>query len=147
MAAAADIGAVPAQTGALITAARPGLQVEIGIAGLPVPGGQMTDRHSIVRMVPWMAGPEAIVMPTVAGVSMVMTMGTATVAPAPVLMQTVGDSAAVIATIAVTIILSALLPGADPFSGNHDSQASVGIKSVLTACLVSSREKRRIRCQ
>ena len=83
-------------------------------------------------------------MPAAASGPMVTIMDTAAVALALVLTQTVVDSAVVIVAMTTP---SALPLGADPFSGNHDSPASVGIKSVLTACLVSSREKRRIRCQ
>ena len=117
VAAAADIGAVPGQTSASIAVVRVGLQAGIEIAGLLVPGGQMTGRDSIVRMAPWTAGPEAIVMRAAASGSMVTIMDTAAVALALVLTQTVVDSAMVIVIIVVMTTPSALPPGADSLKG------------------------------
>ena len=110
----AGIGAIPAQIGASIAAARSVLQAGIGIIGLPVSGGpQMVGRLSIVRMVPWTAGPEGIVIPAAASVPTVVTMGMATVALAPVSMLIVVDSVAVIAVTVVMTTPSALPPSAD----------------------------------
>lgn len=113
--AAASIGAVPGQTGVSIAVVR--VQAGIGIAGLPVPGDQMTGRHSIMRKVPWTAGPEAIIIPAAASGPMVTTMAMAAVVLALVLTQTFVDSAVVIVAIAVMTIPSALLPGADQLMG------------------------------
>ena len=114
MVAAADIGAVPGQTSASIAVVRVGLQAGIEIVGLLVPGGQMTDRDSIVRMAPWTAGPEAIVTPAAASGPMVTIMDTAAVSLALVLTQTVVDSAVVIVAMTTP---SALPPGADSLKG------------------------------
>ena len=92
-------------------------EADIGIVGLTVPGGQVTDRHSIVRMVPWTAGPEAIVIPAAASGPVVTTMAVAAAALALVLMQIVVGSAAVIAAIVVTITPSAPPPGVDSSMG------------------------------
>ena len=117
VAAEADIGIVPGPTGISIAAARLGLQAGTGIVGLTVPGGLVTDRHSIVRMAPWTAGPEAIVIPAAASGPMVTTMAVATAVLALVLTQTVVGSAAVIVTIVVTITPSAPPPGVDSSMG------------------------------
>ena len=117
VAAEADIGIVPGPTGISIAAARLGLQAGTGIVGLTVPGGLVTDRHSIVRMAPWTAGPEAIVIPAAASGPMVTTMAVAAAVPALVLMQIVVGSAAVIAAIVVTITPSAPPPGVDSSMG------------------------------
>ena len=117
MEAEADIGIVPGQTGISIAAARLGLRAGIGTVGLTVPGGQVTDRYSIVRMVPWTVGPEAIVIPAAASGPMVTTMAVATAVLALVLMQTVAGSAAVIVTIAAMTTPSALPPSVDPLMG------------------------------
>ena len=117
VAAEADIGIVPGPTGISIAAARLGLQAGTGIVGLTVPGGLVTDRHSIMRMAPWTAGPEAILIPAAASGPVVTTMAVAAAVPALVLMQTVVGSAAVIAAIVVTITPSAPHPGADSLMG------------------------------
>ena len=114
VAAAVDIGVVPAQTGALIVVARAVLQAGVGIVDLPVSSGpQRTDQYSIARMAPWTAGPESIVIPATASGSTVMTV----VALAPVSMLIVVDSAAVIAATAVMTTPSAPLLSADPLMG------------------------------
>ena len=117
VAAEADIGIVPGPTGISIAAAGLGLQAGTGIVGLTVPGGLVTDRHSIVRMAPWTAGPEAIVIPAAASGPMVTTMAVATAVLALVLTQTVVGSAAVIVIIVVTITPSAPPPGVDSSTG------------------------------
>ena len=89
-------------------------EADIGIVGLTVPGGQVTDRHSIVRMVPWTAGPEAIVIPAAASGPVVTTMAVAAAALALVLTRTVVGSAAVIVVIVAMATPSALPPSVDP---------------------------------
>ena len=117
VAAEADIGIVPGRTGISIAAARLGLRAEIGTVGLTAPGGQVTDRYSIVRMAPWTAGPEAIVIPAAASGPMVTTMAVATAVLALVLTQTVADSAVVIVIIVAMTTPSALPPSVDPLMG------------------------------
>ena len=117
VAAEADIGIIPGQTGISIAAARLGLRAGIGTVGLTVPDGQVTDRYSIVRMVPWTVGPEAIVIPAAANGPMVTTMAVATAVLALVLTQTVAGSAAVIVIIAAMTTPSALPPSVDPLMG------------------------------
>ena len=117
MAAEADIGIVSGRTGISIAAVRLGLRAGIGTVGLTAPGGQVTDRYSIMRMAPWTAGPEAIVMLAAASGPMVTIMDTAAVALALVLTQTVVDSAVVIVIIVAMTTPSALPPGADSLKG------------------------------
>ena len=118
VAAAVDIGVVPAQTGALIVVAMVGLQAKIGVVDLPVSSGpQRTDWHSIARMAPWTAGPEVTVVPAAASGPTVMATVMVAVALALVLMPTVMDSVVVIAAIAAMTTPSVLPPGVDSSMG------------------------------
>lgn len=112
---AAGIEVAHKQTGASAVAARKGIKAGDVVVRLPGPSDPpRIGRCSIVRLVPWMAEPEAVVTPVAVTIPTNATMAMAGIAPDRVLIQTVVTSVAVVAAIVVTTTPSATLPVVDP---------------------------------
>lgn len=117
---AAGIEVAHKQTGASAVAARKGIKAGDVVVRLPGPSDPpRIGRCSIVRLVPWMAEPEAVITPVAVTIPTNATMAMAGIAPDRVLIQTVVTSVAVVAAIVVTTTPSATLPVVDPMGRSN----------------------------